>query len=533
MGLFGPPNVERLASRKNTNGLIKALAYRKAWNIRKAAAEALGAMADKRAIPALVGALHDEDKDVRRSAADALHTLGWQPTPDAVGVHYRIIRKEWKECAAIGEPAVEPLIAVLLGEDWADSRAAAEALGAIGDCRAVAPLFAALKKYGWGIIGSDVAEALSRIGVPAVTDLIGILADGDADARLAAVSALGAIGDPRAVQPLFSALRGPDLHVCESAARALGRIGEPAVELLIRALKDSEVPWEAARALGEIADPRAVQPLIDSFAQTHWMIRDAAVAALGRIGEPSIAPLLSALQDPDRDVRRCAADALDRLDWKPREDEAGAYYWIAKNQWMNCVEIGAPAVDPLIIVLSDPHPEVRRAAAATLGILGDEAALESLLAALRDDDGLVIAAAAEALGCLKDRRALEPLLDVLRNPHWQARAAAAEALGRIRLSAAVEPLLTALPDDSSHVREAIVEALGYLGDHRAVEALIEALGHGDEDVHRAAAEALGRLGDRRAVPVLQMVLDPDLRSRPARVPRRSSRPCGIPAPGTT
>ncbi|MFQ6054633.1 MAG: HEAT repeat domain-containing protein [Methanosarcinales archaeon] len=55
-----------------------------------------------------------------------------------------------------------------------------------------------------------------------------------------------------------------------SAAIALGEIGEPAVEPLIKALGD-RVREKAAIALGEIGDARAVEPLIKALRDSYWM----------------------------------------------------------------------------------------------------------------------------------------------------------------------------------------------------------------------------------------------------------------------
>ncbi len=41
MGLFGPPNVEKLKEKRDMNGLIKALSYEKDAYIRLKAAKAL------------------------------------------------------------------------------------------------------------------------------------------------------------------------------------------------------------------------------------------------------------------------------------------------------------------------------------------------------------------------------------------------------------------------------------------------------------------------------------------------------------
>ncbi len=111
----------------------------------------------------------------------------------------------------------------------------------------------------------DAAEALVKIGTPAVEPLIAALKDKDPRIRVGAAVALGKIGDARAVEPLIAALKDEYRYVQEEATEALGEIGAPAVELLIVALKDgnSGVREGAAKALGKIKDPRAVEAVSD------------------------------------------------------------------------------------------------------------------------------------------------------------------------------------------------------------------------------------------------------------------------------
>ncbi len=117
MGLFEPvePDIVRLKARRNLKGLIKALKYPKRPEVRSGAAEALGDLADEMATEALIGALRDEDRFVRKMAAAAFTKL-------------RDAR------------AVEPLIEALADEDPFVREKAAEALGGVGDQRAVEPL---------------------------------------------------------------------------------------------------------------------------------------------------------------------------------------------------------------------------------------------------------------------------------------------------------------------------------------------------------------------------------------------------------
>jgi HEAT repeat protein len=82
--------------------------------------------------------------------------------------------------------------------------------------------------------------------------------------RKSAATALGDLGDERAVEPLIEALQDEDNFVRKMAATACGKLHDrKAVEPLIEALADEDpfVRERAAQALGKIGDSRAVDPL--------------------------------------------------------------------------------------------------------------------------------------------------------------------------------------------------------------------------------------------------------------------------------
>ena len=73
---------------------------------------------------------------------------------------------------------------------------------------------------------------------------------------------------------------------------------------------------DAARVLGEIGDPQAVEPLITALKDKTWDVRKAAAEALGEIGDAravEIARLLTELEAATYVQRLEAADALGRL----------------------------------------------------------------------------------------------------------------------------------------------------------------------------------------------------------------------------
>jgi HEAT repeat protein len=193
---------------------------------------------------------------------------------------------------------VKGLIFALKSKDPAVQYDAAEALGELGDARAVEPLITALKNDELSGVRWKAAEALSKIGTPSVDALIGALRHHDDDVRWKAAIALGEIGDSRAVEPLIGLLCDEDRFVKGRAAHALGLIGEEAVDPLIHALRegDGNLRWGAAIALGKIRDKRAIQPLIRALADKYENVRAESATSLAGIGKPALAPLLDFLK---------------------------------------------------------------------------------------------------------------------------------------------------------------------------------------------------------------------------------------------
>ena len=129
--------------------------------------------------------------------------------------------------------------------------------------------------------------------------------------RTKAAEALGKIGEP-AIEPLISTLEKERWDVRSSAIMALERIGQPAVRAFQIALTDDDwfVRASAAKALGQIRAYAAVNSLIDCLSDKDWFVRERAAEALGKIGEPAIEPLIAALSSRNGFVRERAAEIL-------------------------------------------------------------------------------------------------------------------------------------------------------------------------------------------------------------------------------
>ena len=190
----------------------------------------------------------------------------------------------------------------LLNEsDWVVRREAVITLGEMGDERCVEPLVRCLRDGDWQVREAAV-EALAMIGSPAVELLLRYIRD--YDARKPVIKTLGKINDERVLDPLISMLRNDEFK--DDATWALAELGKPAIGRLLELLKDPDetIRKQAILALGEIKDASCVDSLIECLQDTDWFSRLSAAAALEKIGDPrgreAVKPLM---KDPDLVVR--------------------------------------------------------------------------------------------------------------------------------------------------------------------------------------------------------------------------------------
>ncbi len=566
--LFRPADVASLEARRAVRELIRALGNRDVA-VRQAAIEALGRLADGRAVTPLIASLKDEPG----LSSAALANIG-APAVDPLLTALRSLtdRAARQACvAALGqigdERAVAPLLACLQDADQNMRAAAVRALGQIKNERALAPLISrlqdpdrdvrgavaeALDSLGWQpgqdetgaaywaakrwwskciefgalAVGPlalalqdepyNVAETLEKIGEPAVEPLLRALQASSRDVRRATAKALGTMSDGRAVAPLAELLADPDVQLRQILARALGQLGDRrAVEPLMAMLTDLDQNTRLTMAASRFLSPTALQ----QEAQINRELRQAVIEALGKLKDGrAIEPLVAALRDPD--LRDLAVGGLKQLNTAATVD---ALLAIGPEADLNVrravIEIlgtshDGRAIAPLVAALQDPDAGLRRLAAQALGTQENRQALEPLLTCLQDPDQAVRLAAIEALGQLRDIRVAEPLLALLSETHRETRLLAAEALAH--LGAPVVPLLlAALQKGASAYR--VMEALEKVGPP-AVPPLLTALNDPEAGVRRGASEALGRLKEVRAVPpLLALLQDPELSVRRAAI----------------
>lgn len=317
-------------------------------------------------------------------------------------------------------------------------------------------------------------DATSGASAAAIAGLVTALGDADVEVRRAAVSSLGSLEDPRAIEALMQALRSDeDAEVRKAAAWALGQLeDERAVPALTTALRqDSEVEVRkmSAWALGQIEDEGAVEALGAALGDSDAEVRSTSVWALGQIEAPaSVRFLVPLLRDADAETRKQTAWALGQIE--SRE-----------------------AVASLSAAVKDESIEVRETAVWALGQIEDPAAAGALAGALKDARADVRQKAAWALGQLDELSAAPPaLIEALRDEDRSVRLSAAQALGEIEDAAAVPALREAARGDDATLRKAAVRSLAEIDDPAAFDALVEMLQDDDPEVRRMAAQALGR-----------------------------------------
>lgn len=234
--------------------------------------------------------------------------------------------------------------------------------------------------------------------------------------------------DERLIQQMIECLGDSRGMVRLGFAEALGKIGKPAVPFLTEALADHPnvvVQRAAAKTLTLIADPESIPVLIDSFLHDEdQVVRNSCIGALAVMGETVVPELLKiiAREGGNETIKGHAAWALAFIGVKAKEkiyaaiDSESADLRSAAVGALAKIAAESPearAFELLIDSLQDNAVNVRSEAAAALGNLTYHSAIPDLIELLNNSEAESRKSAALALMKIEEVTTLAPLKTAL------------------------------------------------------------------------------------------------------------------------
>lgn len=258
-----------------------------------------------------------------------------------------------------------------------------------------------------------------------IATLMRVAATGENRAvRVSAIRALGRLKARESLSVLGEALASPEAEVAAEAANALGQIGDPrAVDLLVR--NSQRVAEELQRLTplpgrSSFAGPAHSAPaphggnarLEPMLPSGTWVQAEAqGMAPLAKICDPLAQRNFRVLDKyTPYDLRKLSedeiAELLVRMACNRAESTSNRYFALK-----NLSAFRPPNLDEhLVLLLRDEDPTLRYASAELLGIHGSDESIPDLIEALDDENAYVRSSAALSLAALNADRAIRPLM---------------------------------------------------------------------------------------------------------------------------
>ena len=507
--------------------------------VRRRAVEQLRGLKAAQCIPLLIRAMTDVSWRVRKSAVD-------------------ILFEEY-----VLDQYIRGIIELLYIEENAGARnSAIEALVKLG--RKATPFLIEgfktsnrdVRKFIIDVLG----EQMDSRSLPLILEA---LKDEDDNVRATAVEHLGKAGEPSVVDALIGILDSGDLWTAYPAADALGRIGNSkAVPHLLEAMKRKPLREPVLKALGMLADPATLEPVIALLQDASKNIQEQALRTLEKmyhhgisaevitgefrriLGDKAIDLFVAHAWSNKNEVRVSAILMLglmkDEAAYGPlldisheeeyADDVKGAFVFIGRDrpdsllklfdtgnppQLRFIAEVAGEIVSPVYYdmfarLLENEDGHVRSIAARSIAKLNMSEAVSLLIKRLADPYEDVQEAAVDALGMLQHYLHIQELHAMLRADSPVLRRNVARLLGKMKADHAVKDLGFTLKDENVAVRKAVVEALSQIGTEEAVRYLTYALTDEDPDIRISATLSLGAIGGKGILDSLTILtVDPD------------------------
>jgi len=446
-----------------------------------AAAAALGRIATPSAISALAEFRKSAPKELRAPAADASlavaeRLIRQKQTKGAIAIYGELRDKAWPPHVRLGafaglldnEPdkALGRITEALGGKDKALRAVAISRIASLKG-PGVSKRFAEKLPMRPTDAQAPLIDALAALGDPAAGPAVR-KATGHADAgvRIAAIKALGVLGDADCVGFLCTTMSegksDPEKRAAEASLRAMGAKGVDAalIKRMEAAKADARTPLIAI--LIDRKSVAAVPALIKQVATKDQGVSLAAIRGLGKLASPKELPAIVQLllKIGDDTVRREAELAV-----------------IAVSRRITNANARADVV--LAALKSASSSKAKRSLLAVLGGIGNAKAFPVVEAAVKDKNSEICDAAVRALVVWPDGRATGALLGVYRTTKDKThRVLALRAIVRL-LGISKQPVAKRLAiysdlikgTQSAEDRKLLLAGLGEIADPAALKTI--------------------------------------------------------------
>ena len=503
---------------------------------------ALSVLGDRRIEPIILDSVRDPALYER--ASNALHRIGG---PESVDFLIRILNWArdrgdfWVAFASanalgrIGErKAITPLIKSLVLYDGLILDVELppgpyDALIAMGE-RAFKPLHRALRN-GSLIIRREAVMILSwSEGDPAIPAIARLLKDKDEDVRNSTITALSNIGGSSVIPHMAAALNDRSARIRLKAIEYTRNNADSTVKESIRkSLSDTngKIRALAAATAGELKDRYSV-PILMNLARNDTIdVRKAAIRSLGNIGDDRALPLLREIMEKQDNQARDEA-VIAYLKLRPVLDDITDVCVVDSFSVKTRLAIGSvlyrigdpQGIHMLEYVLQDPNPYIRKDALDSLVSINPDHAVEYVISATSDSQEKVLSAAINHLNNMGTNRSKEALDDLINRAIHSNDTKLMSSLSVTEDPRLYEHLVTAFEKAYSDRNDKSIGSsmwgLGRLGDHRALEYIIPFVYQwqyqnirGDSDfwIYYILCSTLGELGGQKAIDALEYLMD--------------------------